>query len=306
MAPRLGLIIPTNFGEGDPPTRDLLAYCSRAEELGFDSLWVIDRLFHEYGVPHPMVMLSQAAAVTSRIGLGTGVLLVTVRHPVDVAQQAASLDALSGGRLTLGVSLGGRDNEYEAASMPKNQRLGRLVEGVRLMRKLWTESDVTFKGRYYQVTGGNISPKPKRAGGLRLVFGAGTDVALERAGRIADGWMQGGRGAPESYATAWGKVKAAAVAAGRDPVELESSKLLYVNPGADEARASSELQQYLALYYGPGYPMEHTGVGSPADIAAKVRAFGEAGCDLVIMGLPGPNIAKLEVLAREVVPSVRG
>src|SRR5438105_3043217 len=87
VAPRLGLIIPANFGEAAPPTKALLAYCSRAEELGFDSLWVIDRLFHQYGVAHPMVMLSQAAAVTSRIGLGTGVILLSVRHPVEVAQR---------------------------------------------------------------------------------------------------------------------------------------------------------------------------------------------------------------------------
>ena len=79
-----------------------------------------------------------------------------------------------------------------------------------------------------------------------------------------------------------------------------------MNPGADAAKASEQLQQYLSLYYGPGYPMENTAFGPPIDIARKVRSFGDAGCGLVIMGLPGPDLAKLEILASEVAPILRG
>jgi probable F420-dependent oxidoreductase len=304
MTPRIGLIIPTNWGDQPPPYGQLLDFCRRADELGFDSLWVIDRLFHQHGVPHPMVMLAQAAAVTRRIGLGTGVVLLSVRHPVDLAQSAATLNALSGERLTLGVSLGGRDNEYTATNMPKEQRLGRLVEGVEVMRRLWTQREVTFKGRYYSLDAANIEPKPRREGGIPIVFGATTKPSLARAGRLADGWMQGGRGTPESYAEAWQTVLDSAAKAGRDAGNLESSKLFYVNPVADEARASRELEQYLSLYYGPGYPMEHTAPGPPAMIAERVLAYGEAGCQLVILGLPGPDTRKLELLASEVVPCV--
>lgn len=304
MAPKLGLILPTNWGTEPPPTRTLMQFSSRAEELGFDSLWIIDRLLHEYGVPHPFVMLSYAAAATERIGLGTGVVLVSVRHPVEVAQAAATLNAMSGERLTLGVSLGGRDNEYVAMNMPKEQRAGRLVEGVRLMRRLWTESNVDFAGRYYQLEGANIEPKPKRAGGIPVVFGAVTDESLTRAGRMADGWMQGARGTPESFGAAWTKVRDAASEAGRDPAALQSSKLMYVNPVADAETGTEQLQSYLSLYYGPNYPMENTAVGAPETIAAKVKGFGDAGCDLVMMGLPGPDLGKLEVLGRAVAPLV--
>lgn len=304
MAPKIGLILPTNWGVEPPPTATLIRFCERAEELGFDSLWIIDRLFHEYGMPHPFVMLSYAAAVTERIGLGSGVVLLSVRHPVEVAQQAATLDAMSGGRLTLGVSLGGRDNEYVAMNMPRDQRAGRLVEGVRVLRRLWTESDVDLAGKYYRLEKANIAPKPSRPGGIPIVFGAVSPQSLMRAGRLADGWMQGARGTPESYAEAWRIVREAAKAAGREPDALQASKLLYVNPGKDAAAATDHLQRYLSLYYGPNYPMENTATGEPAMIAAKVRAFGEAGCGLVILGLPGPDIEKLELLAREVVPLV--
>ncbi len=304
MAPKLGLIIPTNFGPDAPPTSDLSRFCARAEDLGFDSLWIIDRLFHQYGVPHPFVMLSYAAAATQSIGLGSGVILLSVRHPVEVAQQAATLDAMSGERLTLGVSQGGRDNEYLATNMPKDQRTGRLVEGVRLMRRLWSETDVTFKGRYYNLEAANIEPKPARPGGIPLIFGGSTDPSFRRAGRIADGWMQGARGTPESFAAAWNTVLDGARAAGRDPASLQSSKLYYVNPGLDPKAASARLEDYLSYYYGANYPMEHTGFGNPADIAAKISAFGDAGCELMILGLPGPDLALLETLASEVVPFV--
>lgn len=305
MPPKLGLIIPTNFGPDAPPTVDLSRFCARAEELGFDSLWIIDRLFHQYGVPHPFVMLSYAAAATQTIGVGSGVILLSVRHPVEVAQQAATLNAMSGERLTLGVSQGGRDNEYLATNMPKDQRTGRLVEGVRIMRRLWSETDVTFKGRYYNLEGANIEPKPARHGGIPLIFGGSTAPSFRRAGRIADGWMQGARGTPESFAASWNTVIEGAREAGRDPSTLHSSKLMYVNPGQDEQAASEQLESYLSFYYGPNYPMEHTGFGDPAGIAAKVSAFGDAGCELMILGLPGPDLAQLEALASQVMPLVR-
>src|SRR5688572_1004966 len=201
---------------------------------------------------------------------------------------------MSGERLTLGVSLGGRDNEYVAMSMPKTQRAGRLIEGVGLMRRLWTEHNIDFEGRYYRLESANIEPKPKRPGGIPVVFGAVTDDSLARAGRLADGWMQGARGTPESFGLAWGKVRAAAQAAGRDPAELHSSKLLYVNPSNDAGTASQQLQHYLSFYYGPDYPMENTGLGAPSAIAEKIQAFGHAGSDLVILGLPSPDLEKLE------------
>ena len=304
MAPKLGLIIPTNFGSDAPPTRDLSRFCARAEELGFDSLWIIDRLFHQYGVPHPFVMLSYAAAATQNIGLGSGVILLSVRHPVEVAQQAATLNAMSGERLTLGVSQGGRDNEYQATNMPKDQRTGRLVEGVKVMRRLWGEKDVTLEGRYYNLDGANIEPKPQRPGGIPLIFGGSTEPSFKRAGRIADGWMQGARGTPESYAAAWNTVLGGARQAGRDPSTLHSSKLFYVNPGNDAKAASAQLENYLSYYYGPNYPMEHTGFGDPDRIAAKISAFGDAGCELMILGLPGPDLSRLEALASEVRPRV--
>ena len=303
--PRIGLIMPTIWGSTGPNTKEFLAFCRAAEQAGFDSLWVISRLFLKNHFGHPMVALSYAAAVTERIGLGTGVELMNIRsHPADLAQQAATLNALSGERLTLGVSQGGRDDEYLAAGVPTTQRTGRMVEGMEVMRRLWTESDVTFEGKYFRLEGANILPKPQRPGGIPLLLGAAAEASLRRAGRIADGWVQGGRGMPEHFAASWAKVLEGAEAAGRDAPSLTNGKLLYTNPGASRAAVEPELDAYLTDYYGPGYPMDQTACGTPEEIAELVRGYGEAGCDLLMLGLPGPDLAKLEVIAEQVMPLV--
>jgi alkanesulfonate monooxygenase SsuD/methylene tetrahydromethanopterin reductase-like flavin-dependent oxidoreductase (luciferase family) len=188
--------------------------------------------------------------------------------------------------------------------MPKSQRAGRLVEGIEVLRRLWSETNVTFDGRYYHLDAGNIEPKPTAAGGvIPIILGGSTPPSLARAGRIADGWMQGGRGTPQSFAEAWQQVQDAAAKSSRDVSKLESSKLFYVNPGPDEAAAGKQLEDYLSLYYGPNYPMEYTAFGSTRQISDRAQSFAEAGCDLMILGLPGPDIEKLELLASEVLPA---
>lgn len=300
-APRLGLILPTSWGDSSPDAAALMAFARRAEELGFDSLWVIDRIFHARNLPHPLTALTYAAAATNRIGLGTAVILLGTRHPVEVAQQAASLNALSGERLTLGVSLGGRDNEYLGMNMPANQRVGRLLEGTQVIRRLLSEDKVNFDGRYYTLQDATINPKPKVPGGIRMPFGASTEASLRRAGRHADGWIQGGRGDPASFGRAWQTVMDSAAVAGRDTAGLINGKLLYGNPG-ETATASAELEAYLSNYYGPGYPMEQTACGSPQQIAERILAYGEAGCQLVMLGLPGADLKRLELIAEQVLP----
>ncbi len=302
--PNLALQIPTYWGEQVPDTEHLLSFCRRADELGFHSLWVTDRPIHKINLPHPLTMLTYTAACTERIGLGTAVFLLSLRQPLEVARQTATLDMLAGGRLTLGVSLGGRDYEYEAMNAPKRQRVGRLEEGMAVLRKLWTETDVTFHGRYYHLEKANVSPKPPRPGGIPLPMGANTEPGLQRTGRLADGWLMGQRGTPEQFVSSWQVVQEAALEAGRDPSALTNCKFLYANVDTDRDRGQQELQRYLEAYHGPGFPMDQTVVGSPQEIAQAVRAFGDAGCQTVALGLPAPDVAKLEWLAAEVMPAL--
>ena len=290
----------------------LISFFQRAEELGFHSLWVQDRLLHPISFPDPLILLSLAAGCTERIRLGTAVYLLSLRHPVAVARMAATLDMLSGGRLTLGVSLGGWPesgtipsgiDEYQAMNSPKAQRVGRFEEGMAVLRRLWTETDVTFHGRYYHLEGANVSPKPPQRGGVSLPVGATAEPALRRAGRIGDGWIKGGRGSPASFAQSWRVVQEEAERVGRDPSKLTNLKTLYCNVDMDRERAQREVQRYVESYHGPGPAGEAlTACGTPHDVMREVQAYGEAGCHTVALGLPWPDVVKLEMLAEEMAP----
>ncbi len=298
---RLGLQIPTVFGDDKPSGADLIAWCRRAEELGFGSIWAAERILHQHPQAHMMTALTYAAAATTRVQLGTAVLLLNLHSPVEVAQQTATLQHLSGGRLVLGVSLGGRDDEYAVTNVSTEHRVGRLEEGMRLMRRLWTERDVSMKGRYFNVEAANVSLKPSPA--IPMLIGGAAEPSLRRAGRIADGWVQGSRGTPESFAKGWALVQEGATAAGRDPSTLITAKLLSANPGTDRDKARSELQAVREAYYGPGFPMDQTAYGPAKEMAAMVRSFMDAGCQTVVLGLPDLDLGRLEATA-ELIPLV--
>ena len=306
--PKLGLLVSTRYPGPMPRTEELITFFRRAEELGFHSLWVIDRPLHKINLPHPLTILTYAAAVTSKIRLGTAAILLSLRQPVEMARQVATLDALAGGRVTLGVTLGGRPDEYEAMGVPMSQRLGRMVEGITVLKRLWTEEDVTFHGRYFSLEKANIAPKPPQPGGVPIIIGTSSDVGRRRTGRIADGWVTGGHDTPEGFARSWGIIQEAAQEAGRDPSKLINVKTIYVNVDADKERARRELKEWLASYYGE-LPFQadadkYAAFGHPREITQAVLAFGEAGAQTVALGMPWPDVNKLEWIAAEVMPAL--
>ena len=172
--------------------------------MGFDSLWCIDRIFHNINIIDPMTLLACAAAVTGRIRLGTSVLLFVMRNPALVAKTVSTIDYLSGGRVTLGISLGGRDNEYEPMGVDVKRRVSRFTEGLEVMRRLWTESSVTHHGRFFNMDNVNVSPKPVQQPGIPVILGGSAEGVFRRAGELADGWVAGGGGNAEIFAQAWG------------------------------------------------------------------------------------------------------
>ncbi len=168
---KVGILVPGSFPDQPPTMSEFTEFFRRADDLGLDSLWVIDRIFHDVSVLDPMTLLTCAAAVTSRIRLGTSVLLFVFRNPILFAKTTATLDYLSGGRLTLGLSLGGRDHEFEPLGVRVSQRVSRFREGIEVMRRLWAESNVSFHGRHLHMDNVNISPKPVQKPGIPIIFG---------------------------------------------------------------------------------------------------------------------------------------
>jgi probable F420-dependent oxidoreductase len=303
---RIGFIIPGSFSGKPPALSEFTEFFRRVDDLGFHALWVIDRLFHHINILEPLTLLTCAAAVTSRIRLGTSVILFVLRNPVLMAKTTATLDYLSGGRLILGVSLGGRDQEFEALDVPIKQRVSRLQEQLTVMRHLWAEQQVTFHGRYYHLDNVNMGPKPLQKPGIPILMGGRADAVLKRSAEQADGWIAGGQGSPEVFHEAWQKVRGYAKAAGKDPDALDSGKLLYITVGEDRRLCQEQLTAFTHAYYGPQYDVANNCVfGSPTECAAKIQGFIDAGAKTIILGPTWPDVEQVTRIAKEVVPELQ-
>lgn len=299
---RVDILIPTTFPDGPPAAGDLASFFRAAEELGFGGLWVVDRLFHQTVVLDGFTTLVWAAAQTSRVRLGSAVLLMPFRNPALLARQIGTLDSLSGGRVTLGVSLGGRENEHATIGATYRQRARRLEEGVEVLRQLFAGESVNFKGRFYELNDASISPRPAQGAGLPILLGAGSEAGLARAGRIGDGWIAGGGGTPEQFALNWNKVQEAAQAAGRQPATLQNAKLFYMWVDDNVDRARSQVERYVRAYYGPRYDINNAVFGSARACAERLQAFVAAGCQTLILGPSGLDTRQLETIQTQLVP----
>jgi probable F420-dependent oxidoreductase len=198
----------------------------------------------------PLIGLSFAAAVTSRIGVATGVLLLPEHNPVIVAKQVASLDVLSGGRLTLGIGVGWSREEFDALGVPFERRGARAAEYVAAMRTIWRDAVASFDGEFVRFGAIRVNPKPVR-GRVPIVVGGNSDAALGRAARWGDGWygfnLEGVEAVRERVAVLRGRTREA----GRDPAALEVAVALSAPAPADVAALSDAGVTQLVLVDSP-------------------------------------------------------
>lgn len=227
---RVGVVFPQT--EIEPDAGVIRAYATAVEGLGYSHILAFDHIVGADPGEHPgwtgpydvttrfqepLVLFGYLAGITS-LELVTGIIILPQRQTTLVAKQAATLDVLTGGNLRLGVGLGWNPVEYEALGQDFSQRGRRLDEQVRLMRRLWTERSVTFQGRYDRITGAGLAPLPVRRP-IPLWFGAESERAYRRAGRLADGWFPQMGPGPQ-FVEALRIVHEAAEAADRDPASL--------------------------------------------------------------------------------------
>lgn len=238
---------------GHDPSGDLLGTARLAEALGFDSIWVGDHVLWYVPVPDPMVMLGAMAAGCERAGLGTGVLLAPLRPAVVVAKQAATVDQLCGGRLVLGVGVGGENPaEYAAVGVPIKERGRRLDETIEVCRLLWSGERVSYAGRHLQLDDVQLDYLPARSGGPPIWVGGRSLAALRRAGRLGDGWLAFVV-APERFAGSWLTVKREAEARGRDPAHLTPALQLWCQLEASEGEAIATIGPQIERMYRTPY-----------------------------------------------------
>lgn len=290
-----GLRIPAVYPTDVSRLRD---FATDAERLGFHSIWAGDHVFYHVDVLQPLDLLTWVSAHTSRVRLGTAVMLGAYLNPVLLARSAATIDCLSGGRLTLGVSIGGAEAEYKSIGVPMNERVGRLVESVAIMRKLWQEDDVSFEGRYNQIEHATLNPKPVQKPGVPVYFGANTEAMRRRIARVADGWVGSAATSPEAFVAGVEEVNGFATARGRDPSSLGFAKLHSISVHPDRAKALENAERHWKTYYGPRFNVESNVIlGAPEQCIERLRVFTQANTAEVTLALE-PTSLDLDELER--------
>jgi probable F420-dependent oxidoreductase len=208
---------------------NLAGFAASAEAAGYDSLWTFQRLIVPEGsamdpvyhsVLDPMVALGFLAAATQRIRLGVAVINMPYLAPIYLAKMAATADVLSRGRLDLGLGIGWLPEEFTAAGATTAHRGARTAEYLEVLRRAWADGVTEFSGRFYQVPPGRIAPKPVQRPGPPVLLAGGVPAALQRAGRLADGWVTASRQDLARIADGIALVREAAEEAGRDPATI--------------------------------------------------------------------------------------
>src|SRR5919106_1412969 len=281
----------------------VVTFAKKCEQMGLHSLWTIDRI--AYDNLEPLTILASAAAVTQKIRLGTSVLLGNTRHPSHVAKIIATIDFISNGRGTLGLGFGSRESDYKAVEVPFAKRGSRAVEQVKLMKRLWTEENVTHKGQFFSVENLTIGPRPIQRP-VPIWTGGSAEVALKRAGTWADGFICGSSAIPDFPAT-WDKVASYAATVGRDPKQIEKAGLTFMAINDDHAKAVKTLEDYVMRYYGRlrADVASTSVVGSPAQCAERIDTFLGKGLDTLIIGVADPDPKQLDLFGEKVLPLLK-
>lgn len=300
--------IPQHVADGTFDPAGFRRYLARAEELGFDSAWTMEQVLSPGAAPllDPIETMTYAAACTERLRLGCAVFVTPLRNPVHLAKSLATLDQLSRGRLEVGVGTGGRNRPFAAFDADPASFVARFSEGLRLMKALWTEPEVTFDGRFWQLEGAAMEPKPFQKPHPPVWFGGSHPDALRRAVRHGDGFFGAGSTATEQFAQQVPVVREALAEAGRDPAGFRIAKRIYVVVDDDAERARRRTADALVgIYGGFGRSLEPAAViGSPEAVAEGVRAVADAGAQLILFTPFFDEAEHMERLAAEVIPLV--
>jgi probable F420-dependent oxidoreductase len=291
---KIGFSLSNNQGIED--VQEILRLATRAEELGFDSVWVSDHVFNVSYVQErignrpyyePLTILSYVAATTQTIGLGTSVLVLPYHNPIRLAKTAATLDVLSDGRLTLGVGVGVIEQELDAMGSPYVERGAITDESIAIMKELWTQENPSYQGRFHSFSDMKFSPKPAQKPHIPLLIGGTSRAAVRRAARVGDGWHPTALD-PETLSQGIRYLRERAQSEGRDPGEIPVSVSAPLGEAAQEGR------------YSMG--------ADPAEILHKAQVYESLGVGRLVISSDTRDGTKLlptlEMLAERVLPAL--
>lgn len=285
-------------------------YLVRAEELGFDGGWVLEQPIGPAPVLAPLEMLAWAAACTTRLRLGVGVLVSSLHDPLQLAASATAVDRLSHGRLDLGVAPGGGRRKFAAFGVAPETFVGYFTEGLAVMKAAWSdELRVTFHGRFRDVDDLPIAPKPVQRPHPPIWFGANAPAALARAVRHGDAFLGAGSSTTEHFAQAVRIVRRELDEQGVPAEDFTIGKRVYLMIDDDPDRARERVLAGLRGLYGTMPGIDAVPVsGTPEQVADGLRGVIDAGAEMVLCNPLGATVAEdreqMERLAAEVLPAL--
>jgi probable F420-dependent oxidoreductase len=312
MSVDFGLAVKNFVGPGETPNiEEILQYAERAERLGFESLWAWDHILLGVEPSFPILdslsTLAAIAARTSRIKLGTGVLVLPLRNPVVTAKVLASIDQISRGRLLVGAAAGWYAREFDAVGIPFKQR-GRIMDrNLDILVRLWTEDQVTTQVDGFNLRQAVMAPRPYQQPHPPILIGGYVEAVLRRAARRGDGWLTYFYTA-DSFQRSWKKVLEYASEYGRDPSTLSGTNQLAIYVGKSRQDVEEPMRHWLSTEWDTASwsesTIEHAIMGSAEECAEQIQAHVRSGLHRVVLVPYRYQMDQLDLIASEVVPQL--
>lgn len=271
-----------------------------------DSLWLGGHVASRNPSPEVIVQLARLSALTSRVTIGTSILLLPLYPPAIVAKQIADMDNASGGRVILGVGIGGEyPQEFRACQVPVEERGRRTDEAIELIRRLWTAEELSHDGRYYSMQDVKIHPAPLQPGGPPIVVAGRQEPAMRRAVSRGDGWMPY-MYSPRRYAASVETIERAAAESGREMGKFGWYLFVFVNVDPDGDTAREQAARSMGGTYHQDFRAMVDGVaaaGTPHEVTEKLCAYLDAGVRHFIFA-PAPGTGDGQAITRRLIDDV--
>jgi probable F420-dependent oxidoreductase len=300
-----GIELPQVFFDGPVDMDHIRKFAARAETLDYDSLWLQERIVGDFPMLEPVTLLSYVAAITAKLKLGTSVILLPLRNPLQLAKAYSTLDVMSNGRAIMGVGLGGGHlgSHEDLFGYTREGRVTRFTEAVQIMKLLWTEPKANFQGRYWNFKDVSMEPKPIQKPRLPVIFGGHHENALRRAVKYADGWMGAGSSSSGSFIRESARLRDMLADAKRNPATFHFAKRVYLAVDSDKARAERRIREWFGKRYknadlGPKVSIW----GGAAECTEKIQEIVNGGAQQIVFNPLFDEMEHLDICAKEIMP----
>ena len=279
--------------------------------MGFGSVWAGDSILARPRL-EALTTLAAIAGRTRRVKLGTAVLLPALRNPVVLANEVANLDLLSQGRVVLGVGIGSKTHlvqaEFGSCGVSFNHRVSIYEESLEVMRRLWSETEVTFAGRHFQLKDVSLGLRPVQKPGVPVWMAGTVDAARRRILRLGDGWFPNPPNI-QAFTEGWDRIKQLAAETGEDAEKLHRCVYTTLNISEDAAQADKELRAFVEGYYGAPFETasrtQSVCAGNAQKCSSWLKSFIDAGAETLVIRFGGPDQSgQLQKCAQDVLPKV--